>query len=186
MDRRTAIADAALAVVARDGLRALTHRAIDSALDYPAGSTSYYFRTKSDLLAAVAARLVELSHASFVGIADNETDVATVVGQYLHDALTYRMVELRARYALMLDPAVAQDVRDVLARSFFSLERARELFDGPAHGDGLVSLCEGLIADVVFGRRASNDVAMLRVPVDVYLRGAGNSFRGNSMDIGLT
>ncbi|WP_052077483.1 TetR/AcrR family transcriptional regulator [Rhodococcoides fascians] len=185
MDRRTAIADAALGVVARDGLRALTHRAIDSTLDYPAGSTSYYFRTKSDLLAAVAARLVEMSHASFVDIADNETDVATVVGQYLHGALTHRMTELRARYALMLDPAVAQDVRDVLARSFFSLELARELFEEPAHGDGLVSLCEGLIADVVFGRRTSKDIAALRLPIAVYLAGAGRSLRGNSMDTDL-
>ncbi|OZD07300.1 hypothetical protein CH275_09190 [Rhodococcus sp. 06-235-1A] len=185
MDRRTAIADAALTVVARDGLRALTHRAIDSALEYPAGSTSYYFRTKADLLAAVATRLVELSHNSFVDIADNETDVATVVGQYLHDALTHRMAELRARYALMLDPTVAQDVRDVLAHSLFSLERARELFDDPAHGDGLVSLCEGLVADAVFARRASNGVAALSLPVAVYLRGAGSSLRGNSVDTGL-
>ena len=172
MDRRTAIADAALGVIAHDGLRALTHRAIDSALGYPAGSTSYYFRTKSDLLAAVAARLVELSRASFLEIAVDETDVATVVAKYLHTALTHRMIELRARYALMLDPAVAPDVRTVLARSLFSLERARALFDEPAHGDGLVSLCEGLIADVVFGRRTSKDVAALQVPIEVYLRGA--------------
>ncbi|MCJ0892358.1 TetR/AcrR family transcriptional regulator [Rhodococcus sp. ARC_M5] len=182
MDRRTAIADAALVVIAHDGLRALTHRSLDSALDYPAGSTSYYFRTKSDLLAAVAARLVELSRATFVDIATTESDVATVVARYLHDALTHRLVELRARYALMLDPAVAQDVRDVLARSFFSIERARELFSEPAHGDGLVSLCEGLVADVVFGRSSAKDVAALCFPVSVYLAGAGSSLRGNSVD----
>lgn len=185
MDRRTAIADAALEVVARDGLRALTHRAIDSALGYPAGSTSYYFRTKSDLLTAVAARLVELSRTSFVDIAGNDSDVATVVAQYLHDALTHRMVHLQARYALMLDSAVAQDVRATLAGSLFSRERARELFDDPEHGDGLVSLCEGLVADVVFGRRRSNDVAAMKVPISVYLEGVRSSLRGNSPDTGL-
>ncbi|MDZ7930764.1 MAG: TetR family transcriptional regulator [Rhodococcus sp. (in: high G+C Gram-positive bacteria)] len=182
MDRRTAIADAALEVIACEGLRALTHRAIDSALDYPAGSTSYYFRTKSDLSAAVAARLVELSRATFVDIAGTESDVATVIARYLHDALTHRTIELRARYALMLDPAVAQNVRDVLARSFFSIERAQALFVEPAHGDGLVSLCEGLVADVVFGRRSSKDVAALRFPISVYLAGAGSSSPGNPMD----
>lgn len=186
MDRRTAIADAALDVVAYRGLRSLTHRALDSALEYPAGSTSYYFRTKADLLAAAAARLVERSHASFVDIAESENDVATVVARYLHDVLTHRMVEVRARYALMLDPAVAQDVRTVLAGSLFSLDRARGLFDDPARGDGLVSLCEGVIADVVFGRRISKDVATLRIPIDVYLRGAGRSPRGNSTDTGRT
>ncbi|WP_415971331.1 TetR/AcrR family transcriptional regulator [Rhodococcus sp. 077-4] len=185
MDRRTAIADAALEVIARDGLRALTHRSIDSALDYPAGSTSYYFRTKSDLLAAVAARLVELSHARFVKIAGTENDVATLIARYLHEVLTHRMVELRARYALMLDPAVAQDIRDVLARSFFSLERAQDLFVDPAHGDGLVSLCEGLVADVVFGRRTSKNIAALELPISVYLEGAGSSLRGNSVDTDL-
>lgn len=174
MDRRTDIADAALGVISRDGLRALTHRSIDSALDYPAGSTSYYFRTKSDLLAAVAARLVERSHATFVELAGSESDVATMIARYLHEVLAHRMVELRARYALMLDPAVAQDVRDVLARSLFSLERARDLFDDPVHGDGLVSLCEGLVADVVFGRRTANDSATLRVPISIYLDGVGN------------
>lgn len=185
MDRRTAIADRALEVIARDGLRALTHRALDSALAYPAGSTSYYFRTKSDLLAAVAARLVERSREAFMDIAGTESDVATVVARYLHDALTHRMIDLRARYALMLDPAVAHDVRDVLARSFFSLERAQGLFAEPAHGDGLVSLCEGLVADVMFGRRRSKDVAALRIPISVYLQGAGSSLRGAQLDTDL-
>jgi DNA-binding transcriptional regulator YbjK len=185
MDRRTAIADTALEVIARDGLRALTHRAIDSALDYPAGSTSYYFRTKSDLLAAVAARLVERSRETFMDIAGTESDVATVVARYLHDALTHRMIDLRARSALMLDPAVAQDVRDLLARSIFSLEQARALFVDPAHGDGLVSLCEGLMADVMFGRRVSKDVAALQLPISVYLQGAGSSLRGARVDTDL-
>lgn len=171
MDRRIEIADASLVVIARDGLRALTHRAIDTALGYPAGSTSYYFRTKSDLLAAVAARLVELSREAFVDIATAEPDVAMVIARYLDEVLTHRPVELRARYALMLDSAVAEDVRAVLARSFFSLEGARALFADPAHGEGLVSLCEGIVADAVFGRRISNTVAALSVPISIYLAG---------------
>lgn len=171
VDRRTAIADAALGVIARDGLRVLTHRSIDSALDFPAGSTSYYFRTKADLLAAVATRLIELSRASFLEILGTETDVATVIARYLDAAITHRMVELRARYALMLDPAVPADIRADLARSFFSLERARELFDDPAHGDGLVSLCEGLMADAIFGRGTAKGAAGLWLPISVYLAG---------------
>jgi AcrR family transcriptional regulator len=56
-DRRAAIGDAAIAIVAREGLRALTHRAIDRELGLPAGSTSYYARTRRQLIEAIVHRL---------------------------------------------------------------------------------------------------------------------------------
>ncbi|WP_448810909.1 TetR/AcrR family transcriptional regulator [Agromyces bauzanensis] len=59
MDRRTAVADAALAVVAADGMKGLTHRAVDAFAGVPAGTTSNYFRTRAALVAAVAERLEE-------------------------------------------------------------------------------------------------------------------------------
>lgn len=40
-DRRALIAETTLDLIARDGLRALTHRAVDRALDLPDGSCSY-------------------------------------------------------------------------------------------------------------------------------------------------
>jgi len=58
-DRRAAIADAGIALVARDGIRALTHRAIDRDLGLAAGSTSYYLRTRRSLIEALVHRLVE-------------------------------------------------------------------------------------------------------------------------------
>ena len=57
MDRRDVIADAGIRVVARDGVHALTHRRVDIEARLPAGSTSYYARTRRDLVALVAARL---------------------------------------------------------------------------------------------------------------------------------
>jgi AcrR family transcriptional regulator len=59
-DRRAQIADAALKVLAREGARRVTHRTIDRFLGLPEGSTSYYFRTRVELLSAAAHRLVEL------------------------------------------------------------------------------------------------------------------------------
>ncbi|WP_344547528.1 TetR family transcriptional regulator [Streptomyces spororaveus] len=59
-DRRTLIADTAIDLVAAAGLRGLTHRAVDGAAGLPAGSTSYYFRTRTALIAACYQRLAEL------------------------------------------------------------------------------------------------------------------------------
>ncbi|MFF4261172.1 TetR/AcrR family transcriptional regulator [Streptomyces virginiae] len=59
-DRRTLIADTAIDLVAAAGLRGLTHRAVDGAARLPAGSTSYYFRTRTALIGACYARLAEL------------------------------------------------------------------------------------------------------------------------------
>jgi len=60
MSRRALIADAAISTLARDGMRGLTHRAVDRAAGLPEGSASYYFRTRQALLQATVERLAEL------------------------------------------------------------------------------------------------------------------------------
>jgi DNA-binding transcriptional regulator YbjK len=59
--RREVLSDAAIEVIAASGMRGLTHRAVDSAADVPAGSTSYYFRSRRALLEAVLIRLNALN-----------------------------------------------------------------------------------------------------------------------------
>ncbi len=61
--RRPDIADAAIQVISRDGLRALTHRAVDRELGIAIGSTSYYARSRRDLLEMVVRRLSERTHS---------------------------------------------------------------------------------------------------------------------------
>ncbi|MBS1121480.1 MAG: TetR family transcriptional regulator [Deltaproteobacteria bacterium] len=48
--RRTAILDAALAVVARDGTGAVTHRAVAKRARVPLAATTYYFASRDELL----------------------------------------------------------------------------------------------------------------------------------------
>ena len=48
--RRLDIIEAALRVMRRDGLRAITHRAVASEADVPLAATTYYFRDLEDLL----------------------------------------------------------------------------------------------------------------------------------------
>ncbi|GII94004.1 TetR/AcrR family transcriptional regulator [Sinosporangium siamense] len=55
--RRDHLADAAIAVLAEQGSRGLTHRAVDTAATVPAGTTSRYFRTRDALLNGVIERI---------------------------------------------------------------------------------------------------------------------------------
>ena len=49
-DRKTLIADAAIDLLGEVGARGLTHRAVDTQAGLPAGSTSFYCRSRLDLL----------------------------------------------------------------------------------------------------------------------------------------
>lgn len=57
--RRAELADAGLAVLARDGGRGLTHRAVDRAAGVPEGTAANYFRSRDELLGALGDRVFE-------------------------------------------------------------------------------------------------------------------------------
>lgn len=67
-DRRTEIADAGIRIIATRGVRALTHRAIDTELALAAGSTSYYARTRRDLVTLIVQRLAARTSADMSGV----------------------------------------------------------------------------------------------------------------------
>lgn len=56
--RRVQLADAGLRVLAAEGARGLTHRAVDAEADVPTGTTSNYFRSRDELLGALAERVL--------------------------------------------------------------------------------------------------------------------------------
>ncbi len=51
------LADAGLTVLAREGARGLTHRAVDAQAGVPTGTTSNYFRTREQLVAGLVTRI---------------------------------------------------------------------------------------------------------------------------------
>jgi TetR/AcrR family transcriptional regulator, regulator of biofilm formation and stress response len=57
--RREAILEAAIEVVARDGVGAVTHRAVAAEAGVPLAATTYYFASKFDLLLAAFRQLTE-------------------------------------------------------------------------------------------------------------------------------
>jgi AcrR family transcriptional regulator len=57
------MADAAIALLGTDGARGLSHPRVDKQAAVPAGTASYYFRTRKALLQAAAERVSELDEA---------------------------------------------------------------------------------------------------------------------------
>ena len=122
MDRRTAILDGALAVLAEQGMRGLTHRAVDAAAGLPPGSTSYYFRSRAALVAGCVQRLVERDLAEDVAAVnaavlaagqDLPAVLATVLTTVGVRMATVERQRTLARYELSLasvrDPALRDD-----------------------------------------------------------------------------
>jgi len=64
--RADRIARAAIRVVTADGIQGLTHRAVARAAKVPVSSTTYYFNTREDLIAA-AMKLASRDYADEVG-----------------------------------------------------------------------------------------------------------------------
>lgn len=112
-DRRMAIADAAIATLARHGMRGLTHRAVDEAAGLPPGSTSYYVRTRAALLSAAVERLAVLDAADLAVVADGVDPVRTVLGLVGRSLTSGRERQL-ARYELSLEATRRPDLRAAL------------------------------------------------------------------------
>jgi DNA-binding transcriptional regulator YbjK len=154
--RRREILSAAMAVLARQGNRGLTHRAVDRAAGLPEGSSSAYFRTRDALLGAlgdfVADRLATDVAALGSRLAtcpgDHERAVAEVSGLFSRwleepDLLSARLEltvaatrdpQLAERFAQWREDLVGM-VRDVLA----------DAGNEPGSADALVAALDGVL-----------------------------------------
>lgn len=186
-ERRDRIADAALDIVAVDGVRGLTHRAVDRHLGLPLGSTSYYFRTRAELLTAAVTHLTTRSRTQFRDVAPEPPSgvpgAAAVIGRYVDRLLTERDRDVRARYALTTEFAHDDRMRASLAASLFSLPDAAALLRalGAAEPDraaaDFVALLEGLVFDRTLGARTGPAPGTTE-SVDALARAAATFLRG--------
>jgi DNA-binding transcriptional regulator YbjK len=139
-DRKELLADAAIDVIGGDGLRALTHRAVDTRAGLPQGTCSYHYPSRRALLAAVLERIAALDRAEV----EQGPELATVLTHWLSAA----RVRTRARLILMLDPEARAElagVADRLASGF--VDRAAEVVGDRARARRLVGLLDGLAVD---------------------------------------
>jgi DNA-binding transcriptional regulator YbjK len=77
-DRRQAIAAAAAAVIARDGLPALSHRAVAREAGVPLTAVPYYYGTKEALLAAAIDHINQAELEIITTVATNLGELETV------------------------------------------------------------------------------------------------------------
>ncbi|WP_062980740.1 TetR/AcrR family transcriptional regulator [Nocardia anaemiae] len=76
-ERRQALLDAAIEVLAKEGARGLTFRAVDKEAQVPAGTASNYFANRDDLLTQVGGRFYERLTPSAATMADLTTGPKT-------------------------------------------------------------------------------------------------------------
>jgi DNA-binding transcriptional regulator YbjK len=160
-DRRAAIADAAIRLVADRGLKGLTHRAVDAEAGLPPGSTSYYLRTRDALLTACVNRMVERDRvplsATPTGLALDELLVRMVLG-----LASDRRDELVARYELSLEAIRRPALRQALVEAGTSLRdgltpmlAASGIADAAAMAWPVAAMLDGLMYDRVAGAGTS-------------------------------
>lgn len=116
-DRRTAILDATLRVLGREGPGGLTHRAVAAEADVPLAATTYYFSSKDELLLEALRRLVadEVAdlEAQRAGLA-SLTDAVAVAGALAHvlEARFADPVDGLAKFDVYLEAARRSALRD--------------------------------------------------------------------------
>lgn len=156
--RATVIADAAIGVVASDGLRGLTHRAVDTAAGLPQGSTSYYARTRLALLELAVNRIVEVDEDRMPPPAENIDQVAGELAGWVHEAITTGRDRMLAHFEFALEASRRPELRSVYDRAGARLrdgarERLRLLGSATPtrHARTLLSCCDGMIFDAIAG-----------------------------------
>jgi len=174
-DRREDIADAGIRLIATRGLRALTHRAIDGELALPAGSTSYYVRTRRDLIALIAHRLAHRTRGDLAGaqlppVLDIPTAAAMMAA--LLEGMSRRPDDHRARFALLLELREDDELHALLSGSSpirAELLQGAELILGrlgvpepSVHAPDLIAVLDGLLLDRIAGSARADAASTLR------------------------
>jgi AcrR family transcriptional regulator len=115
--RRADLLDAAITLLGEQGVRALTHRAVDAAAGLSSGSTANHFSTRDALIAGVASRIAERERAQWEEIAaricpTTPAELASAMVTLAHDATgPFRALTL-AQYAILGEAANQPQLRD--------------------------------------------------------------------------
>ncbi|MFD0555867.1 TetR family transcriptional regulator [Stackebrandtia endophytica] len=190
-NRRSRIARAGIRILASRGVRALTHRAIDEDLDLPPGSTSYYARTRRDLINLIVQRLStqaleELAAHTFP---DRLTvDEAVTMAMTTLDTTAQRSEEHTARLLLLLECRNDTEIRAALTTfptvNAALVEGTRSILerlgiDEPhRHAPDLLGLVDAMLMQRIIQSTPMDERAVLRA----YLTGLPHTSRDSMVD----
>lgn len=190
-DRRAQIAEAGIAILASRGVRALTHLAIDRELGLPDGSTSYYARTRRDLIAVIVDRLATRTGSDLTSQALPEAltpaAVASVIVAGL-DATMRRADEHRARLILLLecrsDPeleaslATRPEVRGAFVDAIAALLVGLDVDRPQENAQDAAALLDGLLMQRVIRASPAHEEAILTAYLTGLTDGRGEPLGG--------
>lgn len=165
IDRRTLLLDTAITVIADQGLRGLTHRAVQEAAGLPHGSVTYYFKTWDLLVLAVVDRMIEVEkersapavHAFLRAMATRPSEpdyeqIAELLGNWW----TASRELLLARFELELAGAREPLIREAMARCGAEFRQLAEIValsagsrDAQFDAQVMTKLIDGLMLDFV-------------------------------------
>ncbi|OLT85638.1 TetR/AcrR family transcriptional regulator [Mycobacterium syngnathidarum] len=174
--RRRELCDAAIALLAREGVKGVTHLKVDRKAGVPDGTTSFYFRTSSALMRAAANRIADLDLADLTAATGSGTrgDVGGLARLVIRSGSGARLVRSKARFELAMpsgrDPGLAEAFSHNRQR-LFELHRNVVVALCPADTDPglidekayvLLTFISGLMLALARGDRTINSCEQLR------------------------
>lgn len=162
LQRRDALADAAIAILGTSGSHALSHRAADERAGLPPGTASNYFPGRDDLLAAAASRVAALQLAEMAAadgaapVPVGQAGLAELIGESLYAAATRHRVRYLAVFELTLEstrrPALARELAQLSTAALdftVAQHRALGLPTSPEQVQALTVLYTGTLLTLV-------------------------------------
>lgn len=126
IDRRDLLLEAAIRVISEQGMRGLTHRAVEAEAGVPHGSTTYYFGTRHELLTALMAYMAErgrretepIARAMTLSLADRSkpVDIDSIARSYVAWIDASAEIEL-ARYELQVTAARDPEMKQLMTEN---------------------------------------------------------------------
>ncbi|SCX29141.1 transcriptional regulator, TetR family [Mycolicibacterium fluoranthenivorans] len=196
------LCDTAIQVLADEGAKGLSHPKVDQRAGLPAGSTSFYFRTRAALLLATTQRVCELDLADLSAVLDPRPDepaddtrssaspLAVLIAQSAQEP---RLSRTKARFELLLqatrDPALAgafrenmtlfaQVQRDIVVRS----QPGRDLSPAVVHEQVVATLnfVSGLFMRLVAGEQSFESAEHLDRTLAGIVNGIAAAYRDSA------
>jgi len=138
LERRRALADAAIALLVSAGVHGVTHRAVERGAGLPTGTASNYFRTREDLLVAATQRVLELHGADMAAAAETHVPQGDLIDQMtelIAGSLYLAASRHRDRYLAIFELWLESMRRPALAEAMTALVVGAEHITAVHHAD---------------------------------------------------
>lgn len=152
LERRQGIIDAAIRVVATNGIGGLSHRTVAAEADVPLGSTTYHFASLDELMVAALRRTNEGFGAAVRdsgALADPGADVAEELARLMGEWLAGERTGVELEYELYLAALRRPALRPVAAEWCEGLAEILARRTDPVTARALVALMDGICLQVL-------------------------------------